>query len=590
ARRRALLRNLAAAETLGSTSVICTDKTGTLTENQMTVREVWLRSASWEASGTGYDPDGEFELRGAVRGDAQRRDLAALLTTGLRCNRAQLGRDGERWIAIGEPTEAALLAAAHKAGIAAPADRRVAREFPFSSARKRMTVLTKEPDGVVAHVKGSPESVIERCTRILDSGVERELGARDRALALEAYDGFARQGLRVLALARRALRDGSAEREEDVEAELTLLGLVGILDPPRPEVTAAIARARSAGIHVLMITGDAAATALAIAARIGLPAERAISGLELDRLDDDALRAELARPVILARVTPEHKLRAVRLLQQAGSVVAMTGDGVNDAPALKQADVGIAMGIRGTEVARGAADMVLADDNFASIVSAIEEGRRQYDNIQKFVRYLLSSNIGEVTAILIAIVLGGPLILLPVQILWMNLVTDGVTSVALGLEPVEPGIMQRPPRHARDPILDRRGFAIILALGGYIGVATYLLFQHYLGAADPAAVARAQTIAFTGIIAMEKLNVFNFRALRAPLWAVGWRSNRWLLVAVAGMLALQGIAVYAPLMQRALHTVALDAGDWLLALAIGAPLLAIAEALKCVDRRRARLV
>jgi Ca2+-transporting ATPase len=579
-RRRALLRSLSAAETLGSATVICTDKTGTLTQNEMTVREVWLRSGNWSATGTGYDPEGEFEITQTRTGEQQAADLDALLITGLHCNRAELAREDGRWIAIGEPTEAALLTAARKAGATRPANCEPVREFSFTSARKRMAVLVEEAAGKFAHVKGAPEIILERCTRILDAGVERELTTEDRSLAIEAYEAFAKRGLRTLALARRKLSGKLADDEDAVECELSLLGVVGILDPPRPEVAQAIALAREAGIRVLMITGDAAATALTIAERIGLRAQRTVSGMEIDTLDDDALRTALDEEVVVARVTPEHKLRIVSLLQDAGQVVAMTGDGVNDAPALKKADVGVAMGIRGTEVAKGASDMVLTDDNFASIVSAVEEGRRQYDNIQKFVRYLLSSNTGEVTAIFINILLGGPLILLPVQILWMNLVTDGVTSVALGLEPVEPGIMQRPPRDQRDPILDRRGILTILGLGAYIGIATLLLFQHYLAANDSNAFARAQTVAFTGIIVMEKVNVFNFRALRAPLSAVGWWSNRWVTMAVIGMLGLQMAAVYVPFMQRALHTVPLNGFDWAVMLAVAVPLILASESLK----------
>ena len=585
-RRRALLRTLSAAETLGSATVICTDKTGTLTQNQMTVREVWLRSGNWSATGTGYDPEGEFEINQPETGDSNASDLDALLTTGLHCNHAKLARDDDRWIAIGEPTEAALLTAARKAGVSSPADCKCVREFPFSSARKRMAVVTEAAGAATAHVKGAPEVILERCTRILDAGVERELTAEDRSHAIEAYESFARQGFRTLALARRSVSSDRADVDLEVECELSLLGIVGILDPPRPEVAPAIASARSAGIRVLMITGDAATTALTIAERIGLPAKRAISGSELDDLDDAALGAALDQEFVFARVTPEHKLRIVGLLQRAGHVVAMTGDGVNDAPALKKADVGIAMGIRGTEVAKGASDMVLTDDNFASIVGAVEEGRRQYDNIQKFVRYLLSSNTGEVTAILVNILLGGPLILLPVQILWMNLVTDGVASVALGLEPIEPGIMQRPPREQRDPILDRHGIFTILGLGGYIGIATLLLFQYFREADNPDTLAHAQTLAFTAIIVMEKLNVFNFRALRAPLSAVGWWSNRWVTVAVISMLGLQLAAVYVPFMQRALHTVPLTGLDWALILMVAIPLLLISEGYKRLNWHR----
>jgi len=585
-RRRALLRTLSAAETLGSATVICTDKTGTLTQNEMTVREVWLRSGNWTATGTGYDPEGKFEINQPETGDSHASDLAALLITGLHCNHAELDREDDRWIAIGEPTEAALLTAARKAGVSSPSDCKCVREFPFSSVRKRMAIVTEEAGATTAHVKGAPEVILERCTRILDAGVERELTAEDRSLAIEAFEAFARQGLRTLALARRSLSAEFKDSEEAVECELSLLGVMGILDPPRPEVARAVALARGAGIRVLMITGDAAATALTIADRIGLRAQRAMVGPEMDNLDDGAIRAALDQEIVFARVTPEHKLRIVSLLQDAGQIVAMTGDGVNDAPALKKADVGIAMGIRGTEVAKGASDMVLTDDNFASIVGAVEEGRRQYDNIQKFVRYLLSSNTGEVTAILVNILLGGPLILLPVQILWMNLVTDGVTSVALGLEPVEPGIMERAPRDPRESIINRRGILTVLGLGGYIGIATLLLFQYYLEADTPNALARAQTLAFTGIIVMEKANVFNFRALRAPLSTVGWWSNRWVVIAVAGTLGLQLAAVYVPFMQRALHTVALTGLDWVLMLMVAAPLLLFSECYKRLDWRR----
>jgi Ca2+-transporting ATPase len=584
-RQRALLRTLSAAETLGSATVICTDKTGTLTQNEMTVRKVWLRSGSWSATGTGYDPEGRFETDQGETDNLNAADLEALLTTGLHCNHAELAREDDRWIAIGKPTEAALLTAARKARVSKPAGSKCVREFPFTSARKRMTVVTEETDATIAHVKGAPEVILERCTHILDAGVERELTAEDRSLAIEAFEAFARQGLRTLALARRSLSAELEDSEEAIECKLSLLGVVGILDPPRPEVAGAVAMAQGAGIRVLMITGDAAPTALAIAERIGISAQRAMVGQEIDSLDDDALRAALDQDIVFARATPKHKLRIVSLLQDAGQIVAMTGDGVNDAPALKKADVGIAMGIRGTEVAKGASDMVLTDDNFASIVGAVEEGRRQYDNIQKFVRYLLSSNTGEVTAILVNILLGGPLILLPVQILWMNLVTDGVTSVALGLEPVEPGIMERAPRDPRESIINRRSILTVLSLGGYIGIATLLLFQYYLEADIPNPLARAQTLAFTGIIVMEKVNVFNFRALRAPLATVGWWSNRWVVIAVAGTLGLQLAAVYVPFMQRALHTVPLNGFDWVVMLVVAAPLLIVSEILKRLNWR-----
>jgi Ca2+-transporting ATPase len=578
-RRRALLRRLPAAETLGSTTVICTDKTGTLTENEMTVRRVWLAGGELVATGTGYDPEGAFTAEARPVEPASRPDLCAMLETGLACNHTSVRPLEGTWRALGEPTEAALVVAALKAGLVPTDGFAALAEFPFSSDRKRMTIVDRGAGGPTAHTKGAPEVILARCTRILDPAGERELRPAERRAATEAYEDFAKLGLRTLALARRDLPQGAPLQADAVETDLTLLGIVGILDPPRPEVKQAIAIARSAGIHVVMITGDAAPTALAIAQRVGLADRRAVTGHELDAWDDDALRRAIEDEAVFARTTPEHKLRIVSALQAIGHVVAMTGDGVNDAPALKKADIGIAMGVRGTDVAKGASDMVLTDDNFASIVGAVEEGRRQYDNIQKFVRYLLSSNSGEMTAIFLNIVLGGPLIFIPVQILWMNLVTDGVLAVALGVEPVEAGSMDRPPRSLRDPLLNRGGAMAIAAIGAYIGIATLALFHLHLGD-EPGGLARAQTIAFSGIIMFEQFNVLNWRALRAPLASVGWLSNPWVPLAISIAVGIQLAAVYTPIGQAALHTVPLSLADWMWMLALGAPLLVACETVK----------
>jgi Ca2+-transporting ATPase len=582
--RRALLRRLQAAETLGAASIVCTDKTGTLTQNAMTVRKIWLPAGEVEVTGVGYDPAGHFEQDGQPVDYRRRPDLLALLRVGMVCNHARIQQDEEGWHEAGDPTEAALLVAAYKAWLNKDGNHDTSAtavsEFSFDADRKRMTLIERRELGLMANVKGAPEAILERCSQLLDGDTVRPLTDDDRQQVNLAYTAMANSGLRTIALAQRQLAADTTLAEETVESELTLLGVVGIIDPPRPEVKAAIAVAYAAGIRPIMITGDAAATAQAIAQRIGMPVERTVSGSELDSLDNAALSAILQQEVLFARTRPEHKLRIVTLLQAMGHVVAMTGDGVNDAPALKKADIGIAMGRRGTDVAKAASDMVLTDDNFASIIGAVEEGRRQYDNIQKFVRYLLSSNTGEVVAIFTNILLGGPLILLPVQILWMNLVTDGMTAVALGMEPAEAGVMQQRPHSPRAPILDRQGMLYIAFLGGYIGIATLWLFQHTLESGEENAHLLAQTMAFTGIIVLEKMNVFNYRSLRAPLRVIGFFSNPWVLLAWVVTIGVQACAVYVPFLQQALHTVALGWQEWALIFALAIPVFLFTEAYK----------
>jgi Ca2+-transporting ATPase len=582
-RRRALLRRLQAGETLGSATVICTDKTGTLTQNQMTVQKIWLPSGEIEVTGIGYTPEGTFQKDGATIDPNKHYDLMALLEVGLKCNHSSIAQDGIQWYAIGEPTESALVVVANKAGLHLEKERRFISEFSFNSTRKRMTVVERLPKSLVAHIKGAPEVIIKRSSKILDKDNERPLSSSDLTNIDKAYKRFAEMGLRTLALARRQLPQEFELEEENVERGLTLIGIVGIIDPPRKEVPNAIKLAHSAGIKEIMITGDAQATALAISKMIGMKADRAISGEQLASMDDEGLKNILSQEVLFARTTPEDKLRIVNMLQDMGHVVGMTGDGVNDAPALKRSDIGIAMGLRGTDVAKGASDIVLTDDNFASIIGAVEEGRRQYDSIQKFVRYLLSSNMGEVIAIFINIILGGPLILLPVQILWMNLITDGVTAVALGLEPAEKGIMQRPPRNTKEPILNRPGILKIFVLGSYMGIVTLFLFYNYLYSHDLQTVIKAQTVAFTGLIILEKINVLNFRALRAPLFKIGYLSNPWILIAMFSMIGLQVCAVYVPFLQDALHTVPLSLSDWGVVLIFALPIFIIFELYKIIN-------
>jgi Ca2+-transporting ATPase len=585
-RRKALLRRLRAAETLGAATVICTDKTGTLTQNQMTVRKIWLAAGEVGVTGVGYDPAGHFVSSGKKLDYELRSDLIAMLQSGLRCNHAKLVHDSEGWHESGEPTEAAIVVAAHKAWLDPSEHSETIEEFSFTSSRKRMTVVLDEGKQRVAHSKGAPEVLLPLCIRIRDGEQTRQLTQSDRDNIATAITAMAEQGMRTLAIARRDFqcRDSPACEEETIEQDLTLLGIVGMLDPPRAEAADAIALARSAGIRVLMITGDSPETAAAIAKKVGLCVERSITGSELDALDEHELSELLESDIVFARTTPEHKLRIVNSLQDAGHVVGMTGDGVNDAPALKRADIGIAMGRRGTDVAKGASDMILSDDNFSSIIGAIEEGRRQYANIQKFVHYLLSSNTGEVVAIFVNILIGGPLLLLPVQILWMNLVTDGLSAVALGLEPADKIIMQRPPRKPNSPVIAGKGFALIAALGTYIGLAALWLFHDYLNSGDPHKIAVAQTAAFSCIVLIEKANVFNFRSLNNPLHRIGFLTNPWVVVAVAVTVALQVASVYVPVLQAALRTVPLTLSDWGRIVALAAPIFIVVEAVKWLGR------
>lgn len=583
-KQNALLRRLQAAETLGSANVICTDKTGTLTQNQMTLKKIWMFSGEVDATGIGYDPKGHFEQNSKKIDYKSNKDLTELLTTGVICNHATLQKEDNNWTISGEPTEAALIVAAYKAHLP-PDDKTIVTEFSFNSQRKMMSVITKENDSYVVYSKGAPEIILKHSSYYIENSEVKPLNNKAKEKFINAYETLAKNGLRTLALAKKTLEGKVDFKESNVEKELILLGVVGIIDPPRPEVLKAIETAKKAGIKVVMITGDSALTAAAIASKINLDYKETISGKELNMLDDDELRKKIGEGAIFARVTPKDKLRIVSLLQKENLITAMTGDGVNDAPALKKADIGIAMGKRGTDVAKGAADMILLDDNFASIINAVKEGRRQFENIKKFVTYLLSSNMGEVVAIFVNILLEGPLILLPVQILWMNLVTDGLTAVALGVEKTEKGIMNKPPRKSNEPFIKRRGAIMILLLGGYIGAGTLWLFHHYLSLGLPKtqAVALAQTVAFTGIIILEKINVFNYRFFDTPIFIGGFFSNTFFLIAWFLTVSLQVAAVYVPFLQKMLHTVPLGLNDWLLIFAVALPLFVLVEIYKIAE-------
>lgn len=577
ARKKALARRLQAVETLGGASVICTDKTGTLTENKMTAARIWTMGATYEVTGTGYDPSGRIERDGVgvrARDDAA---LAALLTTAVTCNHARLERQADGWAMLGEPTEGALVTLAYKGWSDIPDPTAAVDEIPFSSERKRMSVIVRTPSGHRLHAKGAPEHILAVSQFFRGPEGVRPMDAHAREIIGAAYAEMAGEGLRVIALAERTLENADTGSEE----QLIFQGLVGLIDPPRPEVRRAVAAARRAGIRVIMITGDSPVTARAIAAQLDLPVDITVSGDGVSEMDDDALTQALRQNVLFARASPAHKMRIVKALQSEGQIVGMTGDGVNDAPALKQADIGIAMGVRGTDVAKDASDLVLLDDNFATIVRAIREGRRQFDNLRKFVRYLLSSNAGEVVALLINILIGGPLIFLATQILWMNLITDGVTAVALGLEKAEEGQMQRPPRRLNEPILGVSGFLMIAAFGLYTGGASLWIFYTFL----PQGEGLARTAAFTAMVVFEKASVFAFRSFSQPCIKIGLASNPLLLVALVSMIAAQLAAVYWPVLQTLLHTEALGLSQWGAIVLLVLPLIIVPEMIKYVRGR-----
>jgi Ca2+-transporting ATPase len=582
AKRKALFRRLRSVETLGSVTVICTDKTGTLTQNEMTLSKIWLPTGMIDVTGGGYDTTGHFESAGKKIDPQSKEELIDLLKTGAICNHAKLVKSEGNWYPIGEPTEAAFIVAAKKAWLEASELPKPISEFSFNSARKRMTVITRNATHLIAHVKGAPEVILHRCAYMQEGAKKRAIEATDREVLLKEVNRMGEQGLRTLAVARRALPLDAALKEDHIEKDLVLLGLVGIIDPPRAEVPEAIRVARKAGIRTIMITGDAVSTALAIAHRIGILAKRAITGMELEKMSDQALQQSLKEDIVFARVEPDHKLRIVQLLQSEGEVVGMTGDGVNDAPALKKADIGISMGIRGTDVAKEASDVILTDDNFSSIINAVKEGRRQYDNITKFVQFLLSSNIGEIVAILLNILLfNANLILLPVQILWINLVTDSFIALALGVEPADSAIMDRKPRPLKSPIMGKISIWSVLILGGYIGATTFGFYWYYQRVGSLA----AQTIAFTGIIVLEIVNVFNFRSFKKPLFKLGFFSNPWILGACFFTLGLQIVVSYLPQFQRILHIAPLSWHHWGIILVFSIPIWVVAELGKWIWRR-----
>ena len=579
ARRNALIRRLPAVETLGSTSVICSDKTGTLTRNEMTVRRLWAVDRTVDVSGSGYEPVGRFSIAGVdvLPGRAVERLLEAAALV----NDSELAEVDGGWRVKGDPTEGALIVAAAKAGL----DKRTldasaprVQEIPFTSERKCMTTLHRTGAGTVAYSKGAPEKLLQGCTQISSADGVTVLDDATRAELSGIAQGYASDALRVLAVAMKEDADLSSAQEG-----MTLLGLVGMIDPPRAEAREAIALCERAGIRPVMITGDHPATATAVARELGLLRHgRVVSGSELDDMDDARLSREISGIDVFARVSPAHKLRVVAALQANDHVVAMTGDGVNDAPALKKADIGIAMGMTGTDVTKEASAMTLTDDNFASIVAAVEEGRGVYDNIKKYLMYLLSSNVGEIGLMVGAAVFGLPLPLTAVQILYVNLATDGLPALALAVDPPQRDLMDRPPRSPRTGIFTRPVVALMLAGGLWLTLVNTGLFVWLIRSGR--ALEEAMGMVFVCLVLIQLLNAYNFRSDRHSALVRPF-ANRWLNSAVLWESALLLAIVYVPVLQGVFGTYAMSVSDWMVLLVLSLLVLPVLEAVKYLIRR-----
>jgi len=606
AKRSAIVRHLAAVETLGSANVIASDKTGTLTKNEMTVRTVVTASGRVDFTGIGYAPVGDVKVHGGASLDgALRLELQRALTIADRANNAVLQKHDGRWIVHGDPTEGALLVAARKAGLTDEAlDARFERigEVPFSSERKLMTTINTDverAEELLVFTKGAPDVLLARCVLERVGESRRPLSDVRREEILQTNEKLAGDALRTLGVAGRPLAADALNREqvdEHLEEELVFLGLIGMIDPPREEAKEAVARARSAGIRTMMITGDHPKTAAVIAAELGITTDAlAVTGVELEKMPDEALARTVRDVSVYARVNPEHKLRIVDALQSIGATVAMTGDGVNDAPALKSADIGVAMGVTGTDVSKQAADVVLTDDNFATIVAAVEEGRAIFSNIRKFLRYLLSSNIGEVMTMFFGVLLGktiglethGGAVVLPLlatQILWINLVTDGAPALALGVDPADENLMQRPPRPRGEGVITARMWRGIFFVGAIMAGGTLAVFDASLpgglieGAGD---LRYAQTMAFTTLILFQIFNVFNARSDTRSAFH-GLFCNHWLWIGLGVSFVLQLAVIYVPFLQKSFSTVSLTSADWLLCAIVASSVLWLRELSKLI--------
>ena len=594
-KRNCLIRKLPSVETLGCTSVICSDKTGTLTKNEMTVQVVYLPGQYFNITGIGYDPIGDFIHDEQKIHPSQHPDLIKLLTGSVLCNGAQLARDDSgSYKIVGDPTEGSLLTLAEKAGIQRKeleSDYLFTEEIPFDSDRKQMTIIRKKDEHHIAFVKGAPDILLSNCAFVEEKGESLPLLTEAREKIMKANSGLADNAMRVLAVAYRRF-DELPETIDvaTIEKDLTFLGLIAMIDPPRPEVKLAMQACRSAGIRSVMITGDHKNTAVAIARDLGFYQQDslAFTGEELDRMTDEEFHGNVDKTVVYARVSPEHKLRIVKAWRKKGEIVAMTGDGVNDAPAVKEADIGVAMGITGTDVTKEVSEMVITDDNFASIVAAVEEGRGIFDNIRKFIHYLLSCNVGEILVMFIASLFRLPVPLLPIHILWINLVTDGLPALALGIDPTDKKIMRRPPRQKNEHVVTRQMGWLILAQGAFIAFCSLLAFWFVLYVENEG-IERARTACFIVLACSQLFHSFNCRSTHESLFTLGVFTNTKLLWATFVSFLLQMSVVYVPFLQGIFKTLPLGLYDWIMVLLISSFPLVAMEIVKVFIRLRRRV-
>jgi len=572
-KRNALIRKLPSVETLGCATVICSDKTGTLTKNEMTVQEVFISGNLFKVKGIGYQPQGDFLLGQNKVQVKDYPDLNKALLCAVLCNGAEIIKDNSSYKIVGDPTEAALLTCAGKLGIwksELEKEYEFIQEIPFDSERKKMTIIRKHENKQVAFIKGAPDLFLDNCSNIEENQQVRAMTQDDKNRILKINDQMSSAALRVLAVGYRNLELNPESFNADlIENNLTFLGLFAMIDPPRPEVKEAIKKCNAAGIKTVMITGDHKNTAIAIARELGFfkGDSQALSGEELDKISDSELDKRIERIPVYARVSPEHKLRIVRGWRKKGHVVAMTGDGVNDAPAVKEADIGVAMGITGTDVTKEVSDMVVTDDNFASIVAAVEEGRGIYDNIKKFIHYLLSCNAGEILTMFIASLIGLPPPLFPIHILWVNLVTDGFPALALGVDPVDKNIMQRLPRKTDEPVLTRGNGILMLMQGSFIAFCCLLAFCLVMFI-EKEGVNKARTAAFIVLSCSQLFHAFNCRSARESIFKLGFLTNKKLVIATTASFLLQMAVIYIPFLQKVFKTEGLGLFDWIMVVLI----------------------